>query len=264
MVISVIDNKTEDLLRLGIKSGDRGAHTSRTMMFAELEQLLETCPSGTGRESFREAIIDDNVLGKSTYATRKLTFQRLSELYALDEGIPIFRYLRKVWSADPSGRRLLAFLCAYARDPLLRATEEAVLPASEGSSVGSAQIDEWLEKVIGPRLNDSIRNKVARNTASTWTQSGHLVGRTNKKRTHVKATFGPAAFALFLGYLEGRRATRLFDTKWTRLLEASQRGLEVLVSEASRRRMLHFISAGNIVEVSFPEVLSAEEEGLTS
>jgi hypothetical protein len=59
----------------GMKNGDRGTHTSRTMMLDELGELLQTCPSPDARaDHFRTAIVTDNALGKRTLATRKLTF----------------------------------------------------------------------------------------------------------------------------------------------------------------------------------------------
>ena len=88
-------------------------------MFAELGATLAAVTEGGSREDYAAAIIDGNCLGKATAATRRLTNQRLGELYGLDRGIPLFRVLRRLWSADPVGRPLLALQCAIARDPLL-------------------------------------------------------------------------------------------------------------------------------------------------
>ena len=78
------------------------------------------------------AIVEGNALGKKTESTRKLSAQRLSELYALDEAVPLFRLLRELWPIDEPGRPMLAFLCASARDPLLRMTAKPVLKARRG------------------------------------------------------------------------------------------------------------------------------------
>ena len=61
-----------------------GAHSSRTMMLAELRLLLAACPQSASFEEYRSAIIDENVLLKKTVATRKVSFRWLRELYALD------------------------------------------------------------------------------------------------------------------------------------------------------------------------------------
>ena len=80
----------------GFRSGDKGTHTSRTMMLAELSALIAICGPDSGRETYTAAIIEDNALGKTTVSTRKLSAQRLSELYGLDRSIPIFRQLLRV------------------------------------------------------------------------------------------------------------------------------------------------------------------------
>jgi hypothetical protein len=41
-----------------------GAHSSRTMMLADLRLLLAACPLSTSLEEYRSAIVDDNVLLK--------------------------------------------------------------------------------------------------------------------------------------------------------------------------------------------------------
>lgn len=249
--------------RLGFRDGERGTHTSRTIMTAELRLIFEAFPADATREDYRRAVIEDNVLGKRTGATRKLSFQRLSELYGLDPKIALFRYFRFLWDLDREGRPLIAFLCAYARDPLLRMSAPAVLEADEGANLGTADLAKVLAKSTGTRFNESILNKIACNAGSSWTQSGHLAGRAHKRRTQPRATPGAAAMALFLGYLEGFRAQRLFDTPWVRLLEVSKDRLHELAREARRRGWLDYLCVDTVVEVRFPGRLTAEEEEWT-
>ena len=68
----------------GFRSGERGTHTSRTSMLDELSHLLEAVPSEANREEYAVAVVEHNCLGKRTTATRKLSLQRLTELYALE------------------------------------------------------------------------------------------------------------------------------------------------------------------------------------
>jgi hypothetical protein len=110
----------------GFRFGEKGTHTSRTMMLAELTELLAAVPANATREEYAEAIIEDNILGKQTTSTRRLTNQQLGELYGLSLTLPLFRVLRRLWDVDAPGRPLIALLCALARDPLLRATSKAV------------------------------------------------------------------------------------------------------------------------------------------
>lgn len=248
---------------LGFRSGDRGTHSSRTMMLSELTQLLAAVPSEATHAEYRSAIVEENVLGKKSKATRKLTAQRLSELYGLSPENPLFRNLRKLWRSAALGRPALALLCAAARDPLLRTTASCVMNAPDGKSISKLDFDAVLATAYPGRFNDSIRNKIARNAASTWTQTGHLTGRTKKVRSRSRTTLEPAAFSLFLGFLCGSRGPALFTTFWASLLDSRPEDLMLLAEEASASGLLNLRRAGPVVEVTFPGWLApAEEESL--
>jgi hypothetical protein len=89
-------------------------------MLDELRAMLANCRPDATRDSYLSAIQEDNCLGKRTSATRKLSSQRLSELYALNPEAPLFRVMRRCWYADRDCQAVLALLLALARDPLLR------------------------------------------------------------------------------------------------------------------------------------------------
>lgn len=230
--------------KLGFRYGEKGTHTSRTIMSKELDLLLSVIEPAASREEYKRAIIEENVLGKRTEATRRLSAQRLSELYGLDPSIPVFRMLRFLWDRDSDGRPLIAFLCAYARDPLLRLTAPAILEIESGTPVSSANIDQVLFRTLEDRFNPSILNKISRNAASSWTQSGHLSGRAKKTKSEPVVTAGAVAFALFLGYLEGRRAKGLLESEWLRVLEISLLEVDQLILKASQRGFLEYRFAG--------------------
>ena len=75
-----------ELETFGLKFSSGGAHTSRTMMLQELGAVLSYVPQGSGAAEYREAILQQNVLGKTTDSTRRKSLRHLRELYALDEG----------------------------------------------------------------------------------------------------------------------------------------------------------------------------------
>lgn len=231
-------------------------------MLSELTELIKFTPAAAGAAAYRAAIIDDNLLGKRTVATRKLTAQRLSELYGLDPAVPIFRVMRQLWESDRTGRPLLAFLVAYARDPLLRTTTDAVLPVQHGRPVATAAIDAALDERLGTRLNPSVRNKVARNASSSWTQSGHLQGRTTKHRAKPVASPGSACMALLLAYVVGLRGRALFTSDWSRLLDTSFAELNQLVQAGNRVGLLNFRQVGDVMDIQFPALLRPHEETL--
>ena len=78
------------LEKLGIKFTPGGAHISRTMMLGELGALLVGAPSCSPAKDYREAVVERNVLGKTTDSTRQKSLRHLKELYGLEERIPVF------------------------------------------------------------------------------------------------------------------------------------------------------------------------------
>ena len=137
--------------KAGFRFGNKGTHTSRTIMLAELTELLAAAPINATRADYTTVIVDENALGKPTIATRRLTNQRLAELYTLDPHVPIFRVLRRLWPVDPLGRPLLAMLCALARDPLLRSTAPAVLTLPPGAELMRMNFLDNIRQAVGAR-----------------------------------------------------------------------------------------------------------------
>jgi len=236
-------------LKTGFRFGAIGTHTSRTMMLSELSAAFGAVPTQASREDFSAAIIDGNCLGKKTGSTRRLSFQRLSELYALDREVPIHRVLRNLWSLDEPGRPLLALQCAIARDPLLAATATAVVNLAPGGELQRNQVAAALREAVGDRLSDATLEKVIRNTSSSWVQSGHLVGRTFKKRVLVRATPATASFGLYLAYAAGFRGPQLFSSGWLRVLDCTPSAARDLAVEAKRIGLIDFRASGEIVDL---------------
>ncbi len=235
--------------KLGLRFGDKGTHTSRTMMLDELRAVLSVTPAPANRQDYASAIIDENALSKPTLSTRKLSNQRLGELYGLDRSVAVFRVMRRLWDADPDSRPLLALLCAIARDPLLAGTLSAVVDLAPGQEFPRVHARSVLRQAVGPRLNDAILDKVLRNAASSWSQSGHLVGRTFKKRQRVRATPWTVAFALYLGHAVGFRGTELFANDWMSVLDASAADAQLLAQEAKRLGLIDLSISADIVDI---------------
>lgn len=244
----------------GFRIGPRGVHTSRTIMFAELHDLLGALPATATKEEYRQAILRDNVLGKKTLATRRGTVKRLGELYALDLQVPLFRLLRFFWQVDQGGQRLLAFLCASARDPLLRLTSPPVLDMKEGEIVTKESLVKAIEAADPDRFKPAICQAIARRAASSWTQAGHLTGHLVKIRSHPVVTPANTAYALVLGYLCGVRGQLLLKTYWAKLLDVPTERIAALGAEASRRGWVNFRQAAGVIEIRFPDLLTAAEK----
>ena len=228
-----------------------GTHTSRTMMLAELDSLLASTPESADAATLKAAVIDHNVTGKNTLSGRTRTYRYLRELYALDPSQLSYRALRDLWDIDPAARPLLALLSALARDPALRATAPAILEAPEGTHISADDLSAAVRAAYPHSYSQPIAAKIGRNAASTWTQSGHLAGRTNKARARIAPTPAAVAYALLLAHSEGHRGEMLFDTLWCRVLDAPKSTLIELTQRASQRGLLELKHGGGVTEVTF-------------
>jgi hypothetical protein len=240
------------LKAFGLKFSSGGAHISRTMMLAELGMALASVPQGSAAADYREAILQQNVLGKTTGSTRQKSLRHLRELYALDEATPIFGLLRRLHATDAASLPLLAVLVAWARDPLLRATTEPVMDVLEGERVQVASLAQALEVAFPNQYSDLNKNKIARNAASSWTKSGHLAGRTKKIRQHVKPTVAAVTMAFFLGNIAGYHGAVVFSNPWCHLLDLSADRAKAIGFDAHRAGLLNLRAVGDVVELSFP------------
>ena len=246
----------------GFRFGDRGTHTSRTIMLDELSHLLDTVPGDAVRDNYAAAVMAHNCLGKRTAATRKLTLQRLTELYALDPQVILFRVLRDLWGRSETSRPLLALLLALARDPLLRASATAVVRTPYGNEFARQSMKDALSDSVGDRLNEATLDKVIRNASSSWTQAGHFRGRGRKTRQRVEATPAATTFALLLGFAVGRRGRLLFETPWTAVLDTCPDDLIDVAVDAKRLGLLDLKQSGTMIDVSFPALFTNKERDL--
>lgn len=241
--------------RLGFRDGEKGTHSSRTLMLGELLQVLAAVPPDGGVAKFRRAVVDENVLGKRSATTREHTVRKLKALFGLDPAIPVYRVMRLLWTDDPEGRPLLALLCAVARDPLLRASVDTVMDAPIDAEVTSAR----LARTVRASFSDSTRDAIVSHLLSTWTMAGFLSGTTHKFRTRAHATPGAAAYALALGFMEGARGSLLLSTPWARLLDRSTDELLALVRLAARRGWIEFRQAGDVLDIRVQRIFTDSE-----
>ncbi len=241
----------------GFRLGDKGTHSSRTIMFEELSHLMEAAPGDVSLEDYAEAIMARNCLGKRTIANRKISLQHLRELYSLDPRVVLFRVLRELWDRDRSSRVLLALMLSLVRDPLLRASAPAVLGTPPGHEFARQPMTDAVKSATGDRLNSATLDKVVRNAASSWTQSGHLRGRGRKTRQRVQATPVATTYALMIGFATNRRGRLLFETPWCSILDTDIRELIDLAVAARTLGLLEFKQSGSIIDVSFADLLKS-------
>lgn len=217
-------------------------------------------PPTASRTDYERVAVEENILGRATRAGRARTFRYLRELYVLDPTRLLFRALRDLWDEDPSARPLLACLCALVQDSSFRATADAVLRLDPPAEVDAATLAAAVVTTFPDTYNAATAAKIGRNTASSWTQSGHLTGRTRKIRTRVVPGPVPATMALLLGHLAGLRGEALFASSWARVLDVPTQDVRRLAGGASRHGYLELKDSGGVVEVGFRYLLRAPVE----
>ncbi len=260
-----MEDKNAGLIRLGFSFGISGVHLARTMMFADLSTLIDCVDQEPASlETYACAIVEQNCTGKPSGKSRQLTLRHLISLYALDPEVLLYRALLFYWQRDEVGRPLLALLCAYARDAILRESAPFILDLPEGTVTTRADTQAFCEKNYPDRFSAAMLKSLAQNLNGTWTRSGHLNGRIKKIRTKPQVTAGAVAYALLLAYLTGGRGLNLFSSEYIKLLDCGRERAHQLAEEASRRGWMTFKSIGDVVEVQFPQLLTAEEKELVS
>jgi len=249
-----------NLSRFGFKDARGSAHSSRTIMLDELGILLSYLNRPDAQKSdYLHAIDDENCLGKRSGKTRTLTFRHLVDLYSLDTSALLFRALLYFWQRDPDGRPLLALLCAYSRDSILRSSASFILQAHEGTTISREGLEVFIDEIEPGRFSPATLKSTAQNINSSWTQAGHLTGKVRKIRSRALATPGSVSFALLLAYLTGARGESLFCSEYTKLLDCTFERALSLAEDASRRGWIVFKRVGEVIEVVFANLITAEE-----
>ena len=232
-----------------------GAHSGRTIMLKDMDRLLDSCPQNADFQDYHEAIIESNVLLKETGASRKEANTRLKRLYGLENSILLFKIFKQLWFQDPLAQPIVLILYAIARDPILRGSVDSLLDTKPGEEVTAKYFEGVLFEMYQDQLSNKTLASIGRNIASSWTQSGHLLGRSRKTRTLVQSYPTSVAFALLLGHLCGSRGEMLFQTRWSQLLDTSIYDLHLKAQLASKQGWLEYRRTGNIIDITFDHFL---------
>ena len=251
---------TDNFIDFGINYEKAGIHTRRTIMFNDLEQLLDYSENkDLSPDEYRTLIVDENCLGKNSVKTRTLSYQYLSDTYLLNQDVLLFRALHYFWTRDEEAHSQLAMLCAYNRDALFRMVTPYILSLPEGAQLQKLNVEEFIEAKQPDRFSQSTLESTVRNLNSSFTQSGHLQGRVKKVRTRLEATPGAVSYALFIGFIKGYRGEMLLNSEYMKLLECSFDQTVELAQTSARKGWMIFKKVGNVIEVSFPNILTAQD-----
>lgn len=247
---------------LGFKTTAGGAHSSRTIMLAELGLLLDACPEDAVQADYRQAVVDLNCLAKRSTSTRALTWGHLVDLYGVNPDQLVFRGMRWFWAKDTEGRPLIALSAALARDGLLSSIAPHVWAAPVGSTVSRESVETFMAGKFPDRFSPATLKSVAQNINASLTQAGHLAGRARKRREQARPTAGSVAYALLLGHASGARGPELFQTRFMKAQDAPVGVCIGLAEDAARKGWIEFKRVADVMEVAFPRLIRAEEEAV--
>lgn len=242
------------LVAFGLRLNGGGAHQSKTMMLQELEILL--APGLRAGNELKSAALDQNVLGKATRNTRKITFHHLSSLYGLVDQPPVTKVLIKMWGADSERHRLQALLVALARDPLLRATAPLILEGPLGKPIQRPAFEELLESIFPHRFSAKMLRSLAQNCASSWTQSGHLEGAIKKIRRRVSPSPDTVALAALLATVAGHGGPGILSSLWIKVLDLSSDQALDLLRRAETLGLAKVRAAGDVTEIALRQPIA--------
>jgi len=244
--------------KYGFVDRSLGAHLARTIMVDELNHLFGMCDAALETAGYRKAIVDENMLLKKTVGTRVESYRRLHQLYGLNPSFLIFRAMRELWTYAESSRQLLALLCALGRDPILRCTSDLMIETSENGSLTAKSFEYVIEKNYPGRLNTKTLASAGRNVASSWTQSGHLQGLTEKTRKHVHAEPVVVAYALLIAYLTGARGDALFESGWLKILDTPTHTARTFAQQSAQKGWLEYRYSGQVTDITFRHFLAED------
>jgi hypothetical protein len=245
--------------RFGFSAKLTGGHMARSMMLDELRALLAGVPADARKDDYKRAILEENALGKPTFASRDKSYRHLVELYGLDPGLAVFRVLRQLAAEEPDSLPLMAMTCTFCRDPQLRKSFELIEQLKVGEPLTRERMEQHLEAGFPDRFSAAMKKSLAQNVNTTWTAAGHLAGRVRKARALPEPRVAASTYAMFAGYLLGLRGQLLVQSVFGRLVVSDAAQLLRHLSSASSRGWLRFRHAGGVFEIDFNPLLTTQE-----
>lgn len=227
-------------------------HNSRTMMFAELEAVLDHAMSD---DSYLESL-NENITGKTTGTNRDKTKVYLKRLYDFDQTNPAFLALKHYWKIASAGEKpVLALIYALNKDFLLRLGMDIIRRTDYGQKAAVELFENAIESHYPGRYSPNSLRSNAQNIASSWKQAGFLKGKISNIRVPVQHTYRTVAFAALLLYLRGKRGEYILSDPIMELIHADA-SVQDLLKEASKRDLLNYQQSGHVVTIHFDQFIA--------
>lgn len=233
-------------------------------MLDEFEKLLSAVSDASEAIGYRHAIIEDNVLHKSTASNRERTFKFLRRLYALDPQVCLFREMQRLLSFASGDSRLLGGLLAFAREPILHDCLDMVLKVPIGECLGRAEFEAWIRAYAPGRYSEAMYVSFSHNLYASFYQLGYLGESVGKARSRIRPKVGiaSATYAAFLDWLQGMSGVSLLQGAYSRALDLGADEHIALLTAAGRQGLLKAAYSGGVLDLGFPGFLKNDETRL--
>ena len=227
-------------------------HTSRTIMFAEFEKVMDYTAEDN---NFFEAL-KDNVIGKKSNSGIEKTTNYLRQLYGFNMDDAAFKAIRYFWSmVETSEKSLLAFILATRNDELLSESTPVVSKTEIGTKATIESFEQNIESFHPARYSPKTRKSLAQNIASSWKQAGFIEGKVKNIRVEPKVSPKIAGFAFLLAYLDGARGAFIWSHRCVKALCTSEQILRELAKECAKMDLIQYQHAGNVTTISFNSLI---------
>jgi hypothetical protein len=246
----------------GFSSNRTGGHMARSMMLQELNEICRSLPESSVPSDYQRAIEQENLLGKPTFSSRQKSYRHLVELYGLNPNLPLFRVLRRFATEDPASIPLMGMICCFCRDPQLRQSFSLIDSLKPGEVLPRARMEAHLEAGFPDVFSEPMKKSLAQNVNTTWTVTGHLYGRSTKRRDLPKPRPSATAYAMFAGWLSGLRSQILLNSVFGHLVALTPDQMLNHLSEANAHGWLRLRNAGGVTEIDFSPLLTQQEQDL--
>ena len=231
----------------------KSTHTSRTLMFAELDKVMSHSIDGS---DFAEILLN-NVTGKKSSSNIQKTATHIKSLYGFDMEYAPFAAFKYFWkNAESSDKPMLALIYAINEDDLLAESLAVITETLIGEKATIEAFENVIEKYHPNNYTANTRKSLAQNIASSWKQAGIIEGKVKNIRVQRVISYYVAGFAFLTSYLKGNRGEFIWNNVGVKALGLSENRLRELAVECAKRDLMQYQYAGSVTAISFNKLLN--------
>lgn len=228
-------------------------HTSRTMMYAELEKVMAY---SLDNDNFLESLAH-NVTGKKSNSGAENTANYLKRLYVFDMQYPPFVAFKYFWKiSDTNEKPLIAFIYAVNQDDLLAESVQVLQTVQLDEKVTIELFEEVIAKYHPNQYSANTSRSMAQNIASSWKQAGFINGKIKNIRILPEITYRVACFTFLLAYIKGDRGDFIWGSIGVKALCLYESKLRELAIECGKNDLMQYQYAGSVTAINFTNLLN--------